>query len=223
MTVSSTSNVGANQAASAAAVPANPKGDLSEEAFMKLLVAELKQQDPMDPMQAREMVAQLASLTSVQKLTTIEDKLTLLHDGSVASTSMQSANLIGRTVTAQKSRLQLSGIGLPTGGYTLPSAADSVSVKVLNSEGKVVRTLELGAQKAGQQSFQWDGRSDGKARLSNGAYTFDVTAKNAQGTTVPASTQVSGLVSEVTFENGAAEVVVGGARVSLADVTQIAQ
>jgi flagellar basal-body rod modification protein FlgD len=177
----------------------------------------------MDPMQAREMVAQLASLTSVQKLTTIEDKLTLLHDASVAGSSMQSANLIGRTVTAQKSRLQLSGVGLPTGGYTLPSAADSVSVKVLNSEGKVVRTLDLGAQKAGQQSFQWDGRSDGKARLSNGAYTFDVTAKNAQGTTVPASTQVSGLVSEVTFENGAAEVVVGGARVSLADVTQIAQ
>jgi flagellar basal-body rod modification protein FlgD len=221
MTVSSTSNVGASQPT--APVPANPKGDLNEEAFMKLLVAELKQQDPMDPMQARDMVAQLATLTSVQKLTTIDSQLSRLNDGSVASASMQSANLIGRTITADKSRLQLNGIGLPTGGYTLPSAADSVSINVLNSEGKVVRTLDMGAQKAGQQTFQWDGRSDGNTRLSNGAYTFQVAAKNAAGTAVPVSTQVSGLVSEVTFENGAAEVVVGGARVSLADVTQIAQ
>jgi flagellar basal-body rod modification protein FlgD len=196
---------------------------MGQDTFMKLLVAELKQQDPMDPMQARDMVAQLATLSSVQKLTAIDTKIGTLNDDSVHSASLQSANLIGRKVTANKSRLALTGIGLPSGGYQLPSAAEKVNVKVLDSTGNTVTSLDLGAQKPGARTFEWDGKNEGGTRLPNGTYTFQVTATDAKGVAVPATTQVSGVVSEVSYQNGAAEVLVDGARVSLADVTQIAQ
>jgi len=221
MAVSSVNN---NAAAAAAAVPPNPKGDMgSTETFMKLLVAELKQQDPMDPMQARDMVAQLASLTTVQKLTGIDAKLSGLQDGSIASASMQSASLIGKTVTAATNRLTLNSTGTPTGSYKLQNAAETVSVKVVDGTGQVVRSFEAGAQSGGPKTFEWDGRDASGRRVPNGTYNFAVTAQDSKGIPVPVSTEVNGLVTEITYENGAPEVVVGGAHVALADVTSIAQ
>ena len=79
---------GTTPSATAGNIPPNPKGDMSgTDTFMKLLIAELKQQDPNEPMQAREMVAQLSQLSSVQKLTEIDAKLGTLQDGSIASAS----------------------------------------------------------------------------------------------------------------------------------------
>ena len=209
--------------ATSGVIPPNPKGEMGPETFMKLLVAELKQQDPNEPMQAREMVAQLASLTSVQKLSAIETKLSALEDGSIASASLQSATLIGKTVSAKTNRLPLDSVSQPSGSYKLTSDAAAVSVKVLNSQGQVVRTLDLGSQKGGPRSFQWDGKTQDGVRADKGAYSFQVVAADAKGIPVPASTEVSGLVTEVTYEHGAPEVVVGGAHVQLADVTSIAQ
>lgn len=204
-------------------IPPNPKGDMGPDTFMKLLVAELKNQDPNEPMQAREMVAQLASLTSVQKLTAIETKLSALEDGSIASASLQSAGLIGKNVTAKTNRMPLDSVSQPSGSFTLTSDAAAVSVKVLNSQGQAVRTLDLGEQKGGARTFQWDGKTQEGMRAESGMYSFQVTASDPKGIPVPASTEVSGLVTEVTYEHGAPEVVVGGAHVQLADVTSIAQ
>jgi flagellar basal-body rod modification protein FlgD len=217
-------SVDASKAAAAMPAPPNPKGDMgSTETFMKLLVAELKQQDPMDPMNARDMVAQLASLTSVQKLTTIDQKLAGLNDGSAASASMQSANLIGKKVTAATNRVTLASTGTPSGSYKLQNDAASVSVKVIDGTGQVVKTIDVGAQGGGARTFQWDGRDSTGKRVPNGAYNFDVKATDTAGHPVPVSTEVNGLVTEITYENGAPEVVVGGAHVSLSDVTSIAQ
>ena len=222
MAVTSVDN--SKAAAAAAPIPPNPKGDMANtETFMKLLVAELKQQDPMDPMQARDMVAQLAQLSSVQKLSTIDQKLGALQDGTMAGAGMQSANLIGKKVTASTNRVTLNSTSTPAGSYKLQSAAEAVKVNVVDGTGQVVRTIETGAQGAGAQSFQWDGRDSTGKRVPNGAYNFSVTATDSKGTPVPVSTEVKGLVTEITYESGAPEVVVGGAHVSLADVTSIAQ
>jgi flagellar basal-body rod modification protein FlgD len=205
-------------------IPPNPKGDMGADTFMKLLVAELKNQDPNQPMDAREMVAQLSSLSSVQKLTEIDDKLSSLQGGSNASTSLQSSGLIGRTVSAKTNRLSLiDGLSQVQGSYQLQGNTKDVQVKVMNADGTVVRTLDAGALKGGAQTFKWDGNMDNGKRAQNGTYTFQVSATDDKGLPVPASSEVSGLVTEVTYESGAPEVVVGGAHVALADVTSIAQ
>ena len=207
-----------------APAPANPNGDVSgQDTFMKLLVAELKHQDPMDPVKNRDLVAQLATLTSVQKLTAIDEKLSGLQQGTLEGASLQSANLIGKTVTARTNTLTVNSLGVSAGGYGLPKAADSVKVAVVDSTGQVVKTLDMGAQQAGNKTFQWDGKDVNERRMPNGKYRFEVTATDSAGASIAPTTEVSGLVSEVRYTNGAPEVVVGNVHVGLSDVTSVAQ
>jgi flagellar basal-body rod modification protein FlgD len=191
--------------------------------FMKLLVAELKYQDPMDPMQNRDMVAQLATLSSVQKLTEIDDKLGGLQQGSLRDSSLQSAGLIGKTVTAKTNRLTLSSIGDSAGGFRLANDAKSVKVSVLDSKGNTVKSVDLGAQKQGQCAFTWDGKGVDGQRVAPGDYTFQIDAADAAGAPIVASTEVSGVVSEVAYTNGTPEIVIGEAHVGIGDVTSVAQ
>jgi flagellar basal-body rod modification protein FlgD len=209
-------------APAAAPAPANPKGEMGKDAFLKLLVAELKHQDPMDPMQAREMIAQLAQLSSVEKLSGIDTKLAGLQTSNNASATMQSAGLIGRNATGDTRRLTLTDTSNPRGTYKLPTAADTATIQVRDASGNVIRTLDNGAQTAGQRHFLWDGKTQAGARAPNGTYTFDVSATN-KGVSVPATTTVSGLVTAVTYQNGEAQLLVEGAQIPLGDVTSIKQ
>lgn len=204
--------------------PANPKGDMgSQDTFMKLLVAELKYQDPMDPMQNRDMVAQLATLSSVQKLTTIDEKLGGMQQNGLQDSSLQSANLIGKTVTAKTNRLTLNSIGDAAGGFRLANDANAVKVSVLDAQGTPVKSIDLGQLKQGQQTFTWDGKSVAGQRVAAGSYTFKVEAADAAGAPIVSSTELSGIVSEVAYTNGNPQVVIGDAQVSLSDVTSVAQ
>jgi flagellar basal-body rod modification protein FlgD len=204
-------------------VAVNPKSQMGKDAFMKLLVAELKNQDPMNPMESRDMIAQLSTLSSVEKLNAIEEKLGVLSDIQSGASAIQNAALIGKHVQADTRSMMLPTSGATGGKYELMGGASSVSVKVRDGGGNLVKTLELGAQSIGPRKFAWDGMNEQGTRAPNGSYQFEITAKNAAGLPVVASTRVSGLVTEVTYENGAPEVVVGGSPVPLADVTSIAQ
>ena len=205
------------------AATANPKGQLGKDAFMKLLVAELKQQDPMDPMKAREMVGQLADLSTVEKLTGIDDKLTTLQNITAASSGISNAGLIGRTIEADTKNLSLGSQGGASGMFSLGGNASSVLVKIRDATGSVVKNLDMGALKLGPQSVKWDGTTDGGVRAPSGLYTFDIAATDGNNRPVVAKTRVSGLVSSVTYENGTPEVVVGDSHIPLGDVTTIAQ
>jgi flagellar basal-body rod modification protein FlgD len=205
-------------------VPPNPKGDMSgQDTFMKLLVAELKYQDPMDPLQNKDMVAQLATLSSVQKLTGIDEKLANLRQDTVQGSAATVASLIGKTVTAKTNRLTVDSLGAVTGSYQLQGDADSVRVSVINGSGETVRTFDTGATTLGAKSFEWDGNDISGRRVPNGDYTFKVEAVNAAGAPVVSTSQVSGPVSEIVYKNGDPAVVIGGAQVGLSDVTSIAQ
>lgn len=206
------------------AATANPKGQLGKDAFMKLLVAELKQQDPMDPMKAREMVGQLADLSTVEKLTGIDDKLTSLQNITAASSGIANAGLIGRRVEADTKNLSLGSAGAASGGvFNLKDNAASVTVKIRDAAGNAVKNLDLGSQKLGPHAVSWDGSTDGGVRAPSGLYSFEIAAKAAGGQPVVATTKVSGLVTKVTYENGAPEVVVGSSNIPLGDVTSISQ
>lgn len=205
------------------AATANPKGLLGKDAFMKLLVAELKQQDPMDPMKAREMVGQLAELSTVEKLTGIDDKLTTLQNITAASSGISNAGLIGRRIEADTKNLSLGPNGSASGLFNLNDYASTVKIRIRDGAGNAVKNLDLGSQKLGPRTLTWDGTTDEGARAPSGMYTFEITAKAASGQPVVATTRVSGLVTAVTYENGTPEVLVGTSRVPLGDVTTIAQ
>ncbi|HKP62502.1 MAG TPA: FlgD immunoglobulin-like domain containing protein [Polyangiales bacterium] len=203
--------------------PANPKGNMGKETFLKLLVAELKNQDPLDPSDSKQMVAQLAQLTSVEKLSGIDERLQTLQNLTASASGIGNAGLIGRKVVADAHTLAINGTDAAPGRFTLNGDADKVMVKVRDANGQLVQTLDLGKQKLGPVKFTWSGDTAKGGLAPVGNYTFEVAAQAANGNTVVTSTRTTGLVTEVSYEGSQPEVIVGGERIALGDVISIAQ
>jgi flagellar basal-body rod modification protein FlgD len=213
----------ATSGAANAPAPANPKAQMGKDAFMKLLVAELKQQDPTDPVKAREMITQLSQLSSVEKLTAVEKDLSDMKAQNTGVASVQTAGLVGRTVTAETNRLALTPSGNATGQYVLGKNAADVKVTVRDAHNNVVRTLTDHNQALGAHSFVWDGIDDAGNRAPSAQYSFEVaaTAGDASKSPVSVSTRLTGVVSQVSYANGEAELVVGDAHIGFGDVISI--
>ena len=203
--------------------PANPTSQMGKDTFLKLLVAELKAQDPLNPTDSREMITQLTSLTSVEKLTSLDQNIAQLRGENAGMASMQASGLLGASITAKKSHLMLTGEAPAAGQFVLDGVAASVQITVRDAAGTLVRTLDIGAQNPGTRTFTWDGLDDEGVSAPEGGYTFEVNARSQSGLPVAASTRVSGVVSEVSYENGVPELIVGDARVLLGDVSSIAR
>lgn len=211
----------ANQSSAVSSSDPNANSQLGKDAFMKLLVAQLKNQDPLDPMNPRDMVTQLSQLTSVEHLMGIESRLDTLGRTSSAELNAQATSFVGKRVVADSSNLRLDGTGGTSGSFTTSSAADSTKLVIRDAAGKAVRTVTLGATGAGVQRFDWDGRSDAGARLPAGSYRFTVSASDGDGRSVPTSTRIEGNVDSVSFKPSGPALVVDGTEVSLSDVQQV--
>lgn len=194
---------------------------MGKDAFMKLLVAQLQNQDPLDPMDAREMVTQLSELTSVEKLAGIEHRLTALEISNAGMANTQVANLVGKTVTADASSMRLEDAGKASTVFTLEGRAEKITATIRDEHGRAIRTVELGPHYPGNVTFEWDGMNDEGTRMPPGRYSVELRAESAEGTPVPTSTELTGVVSGVSYENGYPELMVGDARLLLGDVTSI--
>jgi len=154
--------------------------------FMTLLVAQLQNQDPLNPMDNSQMTSQLAQLQTVTGINTLNTTLNTLTSSYQTSEAMQATNLIGRGVLVGGNSVALSG-GKSILGVSLGSDADDVKIAISDASGKTVDTIDLGKQKAGTLPLVWDGVPDatkvdssGKPlTLADGNYTFTVTATAA--------------------------------------------
>lgn len=199
-----------------------PNNELSRDAFLKLLVAQLKNQDPLKPTDSKEMITQLSQLTSVDHLQQISARMQSLEVATMALSNGQASEFIGRRVSADTSSMSLSDSQVATGSFNLAARADAVTVTIRNAAGETIRTIEAGAMFPGQRSVEWDGRDAGGNRMSAGRYQMTVNARTSEGAPVVADTTITGAVSSVSYENGYPELIVGNARVLLGDVTSIA-
>ena len=152
----------------------------SQDRFLKLLVTQLKNQDPLNPMDNAQMTSQLAQMSTVSGIEKLNTTLNTLVDNLGSSQSMQAADLIGKSVLVPGSQLALKS-GSAFAGIKLASAADQVTLKVMDASGAVIKTEKLGAQKAGVIDIAWDGTTDSGVNASDGNYTFTVEA--TQGST----------------------------------------
>jgi flagellar basal-body rod modification protein FlgD len=151
--------------------------------FMTLLVAQLQNQDPLNPMDNAQMTSQLAQLQTVTGINNLNTTLNSLSASYQSSQAMQATSLIGHGVLVDGNNVTLAGSkGIL--GVSLASDADDVKVTISDASGKTVDTIDLGAQKAGSQPMIWDGVPDPKnldskgnpVTLPDGKYTFTVTA-----------------------------------------------
>jgi flagellar basal-body rod modification protein FlgD len=164
--------------------------------FLKLLVTQLKNQDPMNPMENAELTSQLAQMSTVEGISKLN---TTLAEMSRTSQMVQGASLVGRSVLAEGDNLELTASGA-VGGINLDSMADSVKVTVTDASGNTVRVLDLGKQDGGLVRFVWDGKDTAGTLLQNGSYSFKATA-TADGLPVTASTYGLGSVLSVSLND----------------------
>jgi len=144
--------------------------------FLKLLVTQMKYQDPMNPMDSAQMTSQIAQLNTVEGINQLNATVTSLQASLMASQSMQSASLIGKTILADGNSISLLN-GSANLSMRLEGAAESVVIDVMNASGRIIKTTDLGASAAGIKSFTWDGSTNEGGTAPNGQYTFQVNAK----------------------------------------------
>jgi flagellar basal-body rod modification protein FlgD len=195
-TLQDTATAAAAGSGAAATAGASSTGDMSDR-FLKLLVTQMKNQDPLNPLDNAQVTSQLAQINTVSGIEKLNTTLSNLSTSFIAGQSLQSAALIGRNVLTDGNRLVFSGAPV-TGAAELAQAADSVKVTIADAAGNTVRTMELGAQKAGTAQFQWDGLNDAGTKVGEGAYTFKVSAQRG-GQPVAATPLGVGRVASVSF------------------------
>jgi flagellar basal-body rod modification protein FlgD len=171
----------AGAAAPAAAAPSPGTAEATQNRFLALLVAQMRNQDPLNPLDNAQVTSQMAALSTVQGVNQMNAQLTQLLS---EFQGLQAMTLAGRSVLVPGSRLALAApaAGSPPearGGLQLAADASSVKVEVKDAAGAVVRTIDLGARTAGISSFRWDGLADGGSAAAPGTYTFTVTATAA--------------------------------------------
>jgi flagellar basal-body rod modification protein FlgD len=142
----------------------------SADRFLKLLVAQMQNQDPLNPMDNAQVTSQMAQINTVNGIEKLNGSVQGLSSQFVQMQALQGAALVGRDVTVPGNRMDVAD-GIGQGGFELTSAADTVKVEVLNAGGHVVDTLNLGAQGAGRHSFEWDASKSTDTNL-----TFRITA-----------------------------------------------
>jgi len=193
--------------------------------FLQMLMAQLRAQDPMNPLQGHEYAAQLAQFSSVQQLEAIQGSLEESINMNMMMTQSINGNLaaalVGKTVRAQNNSVSLASGGDADLRYTLSGSATDIEVSVLDSEGNVVRTLTGNSHEAGDAATYWDGRDDNGNRVPAGNYTFEVSAKNDSGDTINATTYVEGIVSAVNYADGQVTLTVNGQDLFLGDILSV--
>ena len=217
----SPTNALANPQATGRARESSEHGQLGRDAFMKLLVTQLQHQDPLDPMNPREMVTQLSELSSVEELVSIENRMGVLEVGIAALANTQVAGIVGKTITAEGGTLNLNSRGAASAVVTLEGRAETMDVEIRDAQGQLVRTLSLNDVRPGGHAVQWDGNNEAGDRMPPGRYTVEVKAQNESGSVVPAHTRYTGRATGVSYENGYPELLVGDARILLGDVVSI--
>jgi flagellar basal-body rod modification protein FlgD len=217
-TAISSSTVAPNQTTGA---PAGSK-ELGKDEFLKLLTAQLANQDPLQPVDNQAFVAQLAQFSSVEQLHAISSGLDTLLLATASANQMSTASLVGKDVMFKAGGVELAaGVASPL-EVKLPARA-AVTAVIQDAAGRTVRTLALGSHDAGTFALGWDGRDDAGTALPAGHFTVKLAAKGVDGADVVPEARARGRVSGVSFDGDAAELVVGGAHVKLPDVVEITQ
>ena len=165
-------------AAAAANASSTASADEAKEAsdrFLTLLVTQLRNQDPLNPLDNAQITTQLAQISTVAGISKLNDTVASLSASFAAGQYLQATGLVGRDVVLAGNKLSLAEEKAPY-GMAIAKDADAVVVSIKDAAGNVVRTIDLGAQKSGIRTFTWDGIDDAGKALAAGDYTMSVTA-----------------------------------------------
>ena len=183
--------------------------ELGKDEFLKLFIAQIQYQDPLNPLDSAEFTAQLAQFSSVEQLYGMNSKLGNIEE-TMNNQSEQRDNLgyIGKTVKVNDNTLRVDNKTVQSGSYAIDDGG-YVTIDVYDSDGLIVRTFYKGWEDKGEHDVNWDGRDDAGALARDGSYTFEVTARDEDGFYVPSNTYISGEVTGITYQDGQPYLMIG--------------
>ncbi|TNE73631.1 flagellar biosynthesis protein FlgD [bacterium] len=199
-------------------------GELGKDEFLRLLVTQLQNQDPVNPMDSSQFASQLAQFNSVEQLINVNDSLTAMAQSQeLIGTGLNNtlaSSLPGKTVKVATNQLKLDNSREVPVLYELSTGATEVEVNIYNSNGTLVRTETLENKSSGENTYTWDGKGDSGKNLPEGDYYVTVSAKNGENA-VEAATYVKGEVAKVKYTSNGVQLLVNGMYVGLGDVEEI--
>ncbi len=202
---SSSSNIGAPTSVAGSSSGSSSLGGDSaadlQTTFLKLLVTQLQNQDPTNPMDSSQMTSQLAQISTVQGISNLNTSLSSLATQLNATQQITASGMVGQGVLTAGNTVEVvsgtnsAGTTTTTAtpiGIQLPNAATDVTLTIKDSNGNVVRTIDMGAQSAGVHPYEWDGDDSTGTAVAAGNYTFTAAATTGTGTSATTAT-VTGL------------------------------
>ena len=196
MITSATTSPVTSNAASSGAATATSDSTASQDRFLKLLVAQMNNQDPMNPMDNAQMTSQMAQINTVTGIQQVNDTLKNMAAQFASMQVLQGSTMIGHEVMVESSTLTPKS-GKASGAIDLAGKTDNVKIEIISPGGKVIDTFNLGAMEAGRQTFDWDASN----YKDNGEPSFKVTATLA-GKTVESTSLARDKVTSVGSDNG---------------------
>lgn len=200
-------------------------GSLGENDFLKILVSQLKNQDPLNPMDGTAFTAQLAQFSSLEQLIQMNAKLdtqsSATGQATAASQTALAASLIGRTVEASGNEVQVTSASTVSITADVGGTGGTATVKILDSQGNVIATQDLGTVGGGMQTLSWNNDAGDSAELAPGTYAYTLTVTDKSGTAVTVTPYITGQVDGVDMTSSGITLRIGALSVPLGSVVAI--
>lgn len=194
--------------------------ELGQEDFLRLLVTQLKHQDPLNPTTNTEFVAQLAQFSQLEQSVKQAQLLQRAVEAQQASLQFALLPLVGHQVGIEKPLIQLAD-GSATIRFTLERDATRVRLDILDEQERVIRSLDMANRPAGLNVVEWDGRRANGEPMPAGVYYYRIDATDAQGDSVVARSRADVTVSAIRMENGTPKLVAGSLSIEPAEVVEL--
>ena len=194
--------------------------ELGLDNFLKMLLAQIEHQDPLNPMEGSEFSAQLAQFSSLEQLFGVNDNLESLLSAQDQNSRYQALDFIGKEVVAEGDQLSLKQGETAEGSFTLNGTANC-TVAIFDSNGNPVREISMGSLGPGRHSFEWDGRDGSGAVREPDIYGFEITATTEDGQILPVETLITGQVTRVNLEGSSTLLYVGEIPLTISQIMDI--
>lgn len=214
-----------NNSLSNAVSSATSNASLDKNAFLRLMIEQLKSQDPLNPTDSTQFTSQLAQFSSLEQLSNINESLQNSINANFQLT--QSINntlapsLINKSIKLDQNTIKYSGQSNVNLGYELPSSAGSVTINIYDKYGNIVKTINDAENSSGDHKLSWDFTDNNGSTVSSGTYIFKVTATDLNGEDITTNAFIYGQIEAVRYTDNGTKLIVDGFEYDLSDVSEI--
>ncbi len=191
--------------------------------FLKLLLAQLQNQDPLNAPDASKFSEQMTAFGQLEQLFNLNDSMSKMASAGLNSQNGQSVALIGKNVVVQSDQLEVANGRSGTIGYQLEIPAQTVALEIRDAHGHVVRSMNMNDQAAGTTFMEFDGRDDAGRALPDGLYKMNVTASSADGGVIPVTSMMRSVVDGVQFTPDGTVLIAGTRNFNMTQVQAVMQ